>query len=210
VNQHFRWQAEPVNPGLSTASGKLNLLFASGTGTPGETGLSISNKGLITFATGQTFPSVTGNETVTGNLTAKELVSTVASGTPPLQVISATQVPNLNASLLGGFGASAFARLAISNEFLANQSILGNGLQTFLGNVGCGPPTWGIQAGNFAANCFNFAIGIDASSSPSMGTYINRPAGGAIHFKEANGPRPDGHIASIGGRWRHDKHACFR
>src|SRR5215472_18672993 len=59
VNQHFRWQAEPVNPGLSTASGKLNLLFASGTGTPGETGLSISSKGLITFATGQTFPTVT-------------------------------------------------------------------------------------------------------------------------------------------------------
>jgi len=123
VNQHFRWEAEPVNPGLSTASGKLNLLFASGTVTPVETGLSISSKGQITFASGQTFPTVTGNETVTGNLSASELISTVANGTAPLKVTSTTQVPNLNASLLGGFAAGAFARLAAANTFTQPQSI---------------------------------------------------------------------------------------
>jgi len=37
-------------------SGKLNLLFASGTGTPVETGLSIANNGRITFATALCFP----------------------------------------------------------------------------------------------------------------------------------------------------------
>lgn len=67
VNQHFRWQTELVNPGLTTASGKLNLLFASGTGVPAETGFSFSNKGLITFASGQTFP---GAGTITGVTTA--------------------------------------------------------------------------------------------------------------------------------------------
>jgi hypothetical protein len=123
VNQHFRWQAEPVNPGLSTASGKLNLLFASATGTPVETGLSISSKGQITFASGQTFPTVTGNETVTGNLSASELISTVANGTAPLKVTSTTQVPNLNASLLGGFSTGAFARQAAANTFTQPQSI---------------------------------------------------------------------------------------
>src|SRR5215469_5449578 len=122
VNQHFRWQAEPVNPGLSTATGKLNLLFASGTGTPAETGFSISSKGIITFAAGQTLPAVTGNETVTGNVSASQLISTVANGTAPLTVTSATQVPNLNASFLRGLAPSAFASSG-RNLFVMDQSI---------------------------------------------------------------------------------------
>jgi hypothetical protein len=60
VNETFRWQAEPVGNNSATPLGKLNLLFGSGTATPAETGLSISNKGAITFAPGQTFPSTVG------------------------------------------------------------------------------------------------------------------------------------------------------
>ena len=104
----------------------MNLLFASGTGALAETGLSVSNKGLITFAAGQTFPTVTGNETVTGDLTASELISTVATGTAPLKVTSTTEVANLNASLLGGKAASAFAQLAAANTFTGNQTVSGN------------------------------------------------------------------------------------
>jgi len=48
--------AEPAGNNTTTPSGTLNLLFGSGTSTPSETGLKLSNKGLITFATGQTFP----------------------------------------------------------------------------------------------------------------------------------------------------------
>jgi hypothetical protein len=50
VTQHFRWQAEPVGNNTTSPSGKLNLLFASGSAKPAETG------GIITFATGQTMP----------------------------------------------------------------------------------------------------------------------------------------------------------
>jgi hypothetical protein len=60
VNETFRWQAEPVGNNTATPLGKLNLLFGSGTAAPTETGLSISNKGAITFASGQTFPSGVG------------------------------------------------------------------------------------------------------------------------------------------------------
>ena len=71
VPQTFQLQAEPVNNNTkSTASGTLNLLYGSGTAAPGETGLSISNKGVITFAPGQTFPgagSLTGITTATGS-----------------------------------------------------------------------------------------------------------------------------------------------
>ena len=126
VSQHFRWQAESVGNDTTSPSGKLNLLFASGTATPVETGLSINSKGEFTFASGQTFPTVTGNETVTGNLSASELISTVANGTAPLKVTSTTLVPNLNSGLLGGLPASAFARLAAANTFIGNQTVNGS------------------------------------------------------------------------------------
>ncbi len=124
--QHFRWKAEPVSTNTSTPSGKVNFLYAAGTGTPGETGLSISNKGIITFAAGQTLPAVTGNETVTGTVSASQLTSTVATGTAPLKVTSTTQVANLNASLLNGLPASNFATHG-ANTFAGNQLINGTG-----------------------------------------------------------------------------------
>jgi hypothetical protein len=50
--QNFQLQAEPANNNTAWPSGTLNLLYAAGT-APAETGL--SNKGVITFATGWTF-----------------------------------------------------------------------------------------------------------------------------------------------------------
>jgi hypothetical protein len=103
VNQHFRWQAEPVGNDTASPTGKLNLLFGLGATSPAETGLSFSN---------------------TGNVTAKRLVSTIATGTSPLEVTSTTQVTNLNASLLGGLASSAFAKLNTSNS--GNLSVTGS------------------------------------------------------------------------------------
>lgn len=182
VNQTFRLQAEPVNNGKSTETGKLNLLFASGANTPVETGLSISNKGIISFASGQSLPTVTGNETVTGNLSANQLQSNAAIGTAPFIVNSTTQVPNLNASLLGGLPASSFATLA-HNSFTSSQSITGNGLTMYIGDVACPAGTVGIQVQLFSFGCLNFAMMLDNSGN----TFINRPINGAIHFREGNG-----------------------
>jgi hypothetical protein len=69
------WKAEPATNNTATPSGTLNLLYGSGTTTAAETGLEISSKGLITFATGQTLPTVSGNETVDGNLSATGVVT---------------------------------------------------------------------------------------------------------------------------------------
>jgi hypothetical protein len=128
VNQKFQWQAEPVNNNTANPAATLNLLYGSGTTAPGETGLKIGPRGVISFVPGQTFPgsTVTGNETVQGNVVASgQLISTIAIGTPPLKVTSTTQVPNLNASFLGGKQASAFATIG-SNTFVGNQSITGS------------------------------------------------------------------------------------
>jgi hypothetical protein len=69
VAQTFQLQAEPAGNDTATTSGTFNLLYGSGTATPAETGFKINNKGLITFASGQTFPG-TGDGTITGVTTA--------------------------------------------------------------------------------------------------------------------------------------------
>jgi YVTN family beta-propeller protein len=63
VNQHFRWQAEAAGNDTANPSGTLNLLYAPGSGTPAETGLTVNSEGLVTFGAGQTFP---GAGTITG------------------------------------------------------------------------------------------------------------------------------------------------
>jgi hypothetical protein len=81
VNQTFQLQAEPAGNNTATPSGTLNLLFGSGTSAPAETGLKISNKGLLTFAAGQTFPG-TGNGTVTSVALAAPASDFTVSGSP--------------------------------------------------------------------------------------------------------------------------------
>ena len=70
VSQEFEWQVEPAGNNTSSPSGTLNLLFGSGGAAPAETGLKISNTGVITFAPGQTIPgsAISGGENLTGNL----------------------------------------------------------------------------------------------------------------------------------------------
>jgi hypothetical protein len=228
VSQHFRWQAEPVGNNTSSPSGKFNLLFASGSSTPTETGLSISSKGAITLtgkvtakqlvsnvATG-TAPLVvssttqvpnlnasqlgglgasafakvgsantfTGNQSVTGNVSAtKQLISTVATGTAPLSVNSTTEVPNLNANFLGGFPASAFAFVAGENTFVPGQFFAGHGIDTVIGDPGCGSGYAAIGFGiSNLFGCTSYSILGDGTN-----TYLNRPSGGAMHFREGNG-----------------------
>lgn len=82
VTQTFQWQAEPTGNNTATPSAALNLLFGSGSTAPAETGLSISNKGIIRFAKGQTFPQGNGGGTVSSvGLSAPSSDFTV-SGSP--------------------------------------------------------------------------------------------------------------------------------
>ncbi len=71
--EDFRWQAEAAGNNTASPSATLNLLFASKSAAPAETGLSIASNGLIKFATGQTFPS-------TGSITQITAGSGLAGG----------------------------------------------------------------------------------------------------------------------------------
>jgi hypothetical protein len=69
-----------------------------------------------------------------------------------------------------------------NNLFAANQLIAGNGTNVLIGNVGCGSPTAGIGIGS--VNCNTFRVGFDGGTPA---TVINRPSGGKISLREANG-----------------------
>ena len=109
VNQTFQWQAEPAGNDTTTPSGTFNLLFGSGTATPAETGLKISNQGLITFASGQTFPGGTGSGTITSVTAGTALTGGGTSGAVTVN-LDTTKVP----------------LLAAANTFTGNQAVNGN------------------------------------------------------------------------------------
>lgn len=173
VPQHFRWQTEPVGNNTAAPSGKLNLLFGPGAAVPVETGVSFSN---------------------TGNLTAKRLISTIATGTAPLGVTSTTQVPNLNASLLGGFAPGSFAKLAGGNAFSGNQSVTGNVSAT--GTIAGGTGAFnslvagtGTITGNLSVNgsfgtsgngTFSGGLGVGGGFSVGAGETVS----GSIQFRD--------------------------
>ena len=99
-----------------TATGALITNVATGT----VTGPLIS---ATTNAGTQFTVGGNGNVSAAGSLSGKQLISTVATGTAPLQVASTTLVPNLNASLLGGKAASAFALASGSPNYIQNGTL---------------------------------------------------------------------------------------
>jgi hypothetical protein len=117
-------------------------------------------------------PTVTGNETVTGNVSANQLQSNIATGTAPLVVKSTTQVPNLNASLLGGMPAAFFATRG-ANNFIGNQSINGNV------GIGTNNPTERLDLGNAGNVVIKTDPGNDTTEDNVGYKLVGRDLGGA-------------------------------
>jgi len=105
--------------------------------------------------------------------TNDKFISTVAQGTPPLQVTSNTVVPNLNVSLLEGFSAASFGRLATGQTWTAantfsslSNSFTGNGA----GLTNVNAAQLGGQSQGFYTNASNLSSGTLPSGRLS-GTY---------------------------------------
>jgi hypothetical protein len=199
VPQTFQLQAEPANNDTTTASGTLNLLYGSGTSTPAETGLKISNKGLISFAAGQTFPG-TGDGTITGITTAagSGLSGGGTSGTLSLKIPAAgvlnTMLANDAVTITTGTGLSGGAKiflggsatlsvntaqvplLSAANTFIANQKV--NGTLTATSFSGNGASLTNVNAADLG--------GLAASGYPELAG-INFFTG----FSDFDGTEPD-------------------
>jgi hypothetical protein len=143
VSQTFQWRAEPAGNNTATPSGTLSLLFGSGTSSPAETGLKLSNKGLFSFATGQTFP---GTGTLTG--------VTTASG-----------------SGLTGGGTGGTLNLALTNACAANQVLQWSGTAWACSSAGTGTIT-GITAGTDltgGGKSGTVTLNLDTTKIPQLG-----------------------------------------
>ena len=109
-----------------------------------------------------------GNASAAGTLSGTQLISTVLPGTAPLQVASNTLVPMLNASLLGGNAASAFALAAGSPNYIQNTTSQQPGASFNISGNG--------TLGGLSANTVNSATSyqIGASNALSIGSVADK------------------------------------
>jgi hypothetical protein len=161
LNQTFRFEAEPAANDTTAPSGTLNLQYGLGATAPSETGFKISSKGLVTFATGQTFPG-TGAGTITGITTAagSGLAGGGVKGTLTLSVpaagITNTMLAHPSLTVTAGTGLTGgglvalgntitltvntakIPQLSTANTFVGNQTVTGTVTATSFTGSGAG------------------------------------------------------------------------
>lgn len=142
IAQDFRWMAEPAGNDSSTPSGSLNLLFGSGGNSPTETGLSIASNGLITFASGQTFPGggSGGGGTVTSVKTGAGLTGGPITATGTISIPAAgvtnTMLANPSITVKAGSGLSGGGTVALGGTVTLTNTASGGTVTSV--NTGAG------------------------------------------------------------------------
>jgi len=154
TNQVFRWLAEPTGNNTTSPAATLNLLFGVPPIAPAETGLKINSKGVITFASGQSFPG-TGSGTVKSvGLTAPSSDFTV-SGSPVTG--SGALGLNWNVAPTSADTANAIVKRDSTGSFTA-ASIIGNlGVAGYSSAVGVYGQTSGTENGDNGVEGVTFA-----------------------------------------------------
>jgi trimeric autotransporter adhesin len=149
VPQTFQLQAAPAGNNTAAPFATLDLLYGSGTAAPTETGLKISEKGLITFASGQIFPG-TGKGTITGVTAGTGLTGGGTTGAVTLNLNTAN-IPQLGAAndftAPQEFKANAGVGVAPSTNGYTPLSVGGAtsfGTWLSLANSSAGGHTWNI------------------------------------------------------------------
>jgi hypothetical protein len=194
VSQTFRLQAEPAANDTTTPLGTLNLLYGLGATAPTETGLKISSKGLVTFATGQTFPG-TGAGTITGITTAagSGLAGGGVKGTLTLSVpaagITNAMLAHPSMTVTAGTDLTGGGLVALGNTITLNVNTakipqLGTantftGNQTVTGIVSGTSTAFGVSGSATAASGFSAGVGGTAASPGGYGVEgVNTGSGG--------------------------------
>lgn len=161
--------------GTSTPFGLLHLRGASPVRILGDTSTLSGSEFVDFFARSSIFASDLGGmriqrQPATGN------IDTLIFGAPSGS--SATEVMRVSGNGNVGIG---------TNSPAARLAVRGDGTDVVAGSAGCGPPTAAIGFGTMSG-CTDFALGGNVSTGAAAGTFLNRPAGRSLHFRENNGP----------------------
>ncbi len=200
VTQDFRWQAEPTGNNTANPSGSMNLLFGANGATPAETGLSIASNGLITFATGQTFPGGGGSGTVTSVGTGAGLtggpITTSGTISIPSAGVTNAMLANNSINVVAGSGLSGGGSVALGGSVTLSNTASGGtvtSVNTGAGLTG-GPitqtgtisiPSAGVTNAMLANNSINVVAGSGLSGGGSVAlggsvTLSNAASGGTV------------------------------
>jgi hypothetical protein len=198
VPQLFRWQAEPAGNDTGSPSGTLNLLYGSGSGTPAETGLSVASNGVLSFASGQTFPgtgavtSVGSGAGLTGGpITTSGTLSIAPAGVtnamlanPSLTVAAGTDLTGGGSVPLGGsvtlnLDTSMVPTLAAASNIFAGSIAATSFTGSGAGLTGLNPAN--LSAGTAAINISgNAATAMTAGAATTAATAGNAAELGGV------------------------------
>jgi hypothetical protein len=187
VNQTFQWQAESAANNTSHPSGTLNLLYGLGASQPGETGLKLSNKGLFTFAPGQTFPG-TGDGTVTSVGFSAPSSDFKVSGSPVTSqgtlglswTVAPTSANTVSSIVKRDSSGSFSAGVITATEVSAAATGSGYGV------IGTSPSGIGVYG---ESNSF---VGVNGLSSTGVGVYGFSDSNIGVSGESENGNGVDG------------------
>jgi hypothetical protein len=214
TNEVFAWRAEPTGNNTPAPKANLALLFGQGATAPAETGLKISNKGVIAFAAGQTFPGTgTGNGTVTSIGLSAPTSDFTVSGSPVTGAgtlnfawnvaPTSTNTPNaiVKRDATGSISVGSVIAAAISTATLSSsQSLTANDVKTTTletGFITSGPTTISSNQSRALAVSTSYSNGeaIFGQATSTEGTstgiqgYIlsgNQGSTGLLGFSAAN------------------------
>jgi hypothetical protein len=173
VPQNFAWQAVGTGNDTTTPSANLSLLYGSGA-PPVATGLSISSKGLINWAAGQTFPG-TGAGTITGITTSSPLTGSGTSGSVALGLDQSALTTNIIPGLETTFD-GRYAEISggdVFQSYIEALSTNGPGYAAIIGSGSFGSS--GIYGGS------DSGIGVQGESFTGQGVYgdVDLPIAGS-------------------------------
>lgn len=122
VDYLYRWQSEPTGNNSTNTNATLNLLYGV-SGDVLETGLSINRNGIITFASGQTFPALgtvtsvaTGAGLTGGPITKTGTISIATGG------VTNSLLANPSITVNAGSGLSGGGTVALGGTITLNAS----------------------------------------------------------------------------------------
>ncbi len=188
VSQNLGWQAVVTGNNTATPSANLVLLSSTGTNPLVPTGMSISAKGLINWAPGQTFPITgTGGGTITGITTSSPLTGSGTSGSVALGLNESTLTsdiaPAMEAALLPAITPSLETTFDSRYALLSGGNVFSSYLEAFQTS---GPGNaallgWGStgSVGTFGDSDTGYGIQGESTSGHGVYAQVTTPAAGS-------------------------------